>query len=98
MKQELVDRQAQRDTLAALFRRRPLEPITPAELRAITPHYQQRISECRRQLGMTLKNVQQWRTDDDGVKHRIDGSYVFVAAPVPSEPPEQQPLAFEVRT
>ncbi len=41
---EIEDRQAQAAKLEALFRSRPLQDIEAAELRLVTPHYQQRIS------------------------------------------------------
>lgn len=76
--EERTDRQAQRDRLASWFRARPLEEVTPDQLRdLIGPHYQQRISECRRELGMEIKNLPQWRTDTDGRKHRMDGHYRY---------------------
>ncbi len=72
---ELDDRTAQRLKIAALFKARPLEDITADELRAVTPHYQQRISELRRKSQMTIRNVPQSFTDALGRVHKMDGSY-----------------------
>lgn len=84
---ELEDRAAQRDKIAALFRLHPLEDISADTLRAITPHYQQRISELRRKRGaepgMRLENRPQWVEDaPTGRKKRLDGSYRYL----PHEP------------
>ncbi len=75
--QELEDRKADRDRIAAYFKARPLAEVEPAELEALTTNYHQRISECRLQLGMTLKNVRRSRTDDDGTIHRLPGAYRY---------------------
>ena len=75
--QEKADRQFQRDKIAALFRLHPLEDIEPEILKSITPHYQQRISECRRELGMWLENRSRWAQDRSGTKHRLDGAYCW---------------------
>ncbi len=74
---EIQDRQAHRDAIAALFQAHPLEEIEPETLKAITPHYQQRISECRRQLKMTIRNVPRSLTDADGRKRKRDGAYRY---------------------
>ena len=69
-------KKAQREKIAALFTARPLEEITPLELRRITPHYQQRISELRRPpSNLRIVNVPQWVLRPDGSKARQDGSY-----------------------
>ncbi len=70
-------KKAQRQKIAALFLSRPLEEITPAELRRITPHYQQRISELRRQKPdpMLITNVPQSLERADGSKQKLDGNY-----------------------
>lgn len=76
--QEFEDRKAQCETLAALFKSRPYEEISPDELRQITPHYQQRISNCRRKpFSMTIQNVPKTRQDDSGTAHKADGWYVY---------------------
>ena len=76
--QEKADRLAQRDKIAALFRLSPLQDIEPETLRLVTPHYQQRISEIRRQLGMRLVNVPRSREDGaTGTIRRQDGAYRF---------------------
>ncbi len=60
--EEVEDRAAQREKIADLFKAHPLETIYPGQLRAITPHYQQRISECRKPKhgGLNIVNVPQW--------------------------------------
>jgi hypothetical protein len=73
--QELEDRAAKRDEIAAYFKARPLTEVEPAELLNITVNYHQRISECRRELGMTLQNVRRTRQDTDGTVHRLPGAY-----------------------
>lgn len=75
---EKADRLFQRDQIAALFKQHPLEDIEPAILRAITPHYQQRISECRRDLGMTLQNRPRTCQDVAGRVKRLDGAYRYL--------------------
>ncbi len=72
---EKAARLAQRDMIAALFRSHPLQEIDNAILKAITPHYQQRISECRRQLGMTIQNIRVSVAQADGTLKRLDGNY-----------------------
>lgn len=74
---EKAAHQAQRETIAALFHSRPLEEIDNAELKKITPHYQQRISECRRQLGMNIKNIRVSILQADGTLKRLDGNYRY---------------------
>ncbi len=74
---ELDDRTAQRLKIAALFKARPLEDITADELKAITTHYQQRISECRRLEHMTIRNIRVSITLADGMEKRLDGSYRY---------------------
>lgn len=74
---ELDDRKAQRQKIAALFKSRPLEDITADELKVITPHYQQRISECRRLEQMTIRNIRVEYVALDGSKKRLDGSYRY---------------------
>lgn len=74
---EKAARLYQRDQIAALFRSRPLEEIDNAELKKITPHYQQRISECRRELNMNIRVVKRWTKSADGRMKRLDGDYIF---------------------
>ncbi len=74
---ERADRQAHRDAIATLFKAAPLKEIEPETLKAITPHYQQRISECRRDLGMIIRNVPRSLTDAGGRKRKRDGAYRF---------------------
>lgn len=74
---EKAAHQAQRETMAALFRSRPLEEIDNAELKQITPHYQQRISECRRLLKMQIHNIRVFVVLADGTKKRLDGNYRY---------------------
>jgi len=82
--QDREAKKAQRETIAALFNARPLAEITPLELRKITPHYQQRISELRRQKPepMRIVNVPQWMRRPDGSKAKQDGNYRFEPIPV----------------
>ncbi len=74
---ELEDRKAKRDEIAAYFKARPLAEIEPEELLKISVNYHQRISECRRELGMTLQNVRRTRLDDAGTVHRLPGAYRY---------------------
>jgi hypothetical protein len=75
--EEKAQRQAHRDQIAAMFKRRPLEELTSDELRMVTPNFQQRISECRRELGMRIVNVRQWLVLEDGSKKRLEGHYRY---------------------
>jgi hypothetical protein len=72
---ELEDRKAKRAEIAAYFKARPLAEVEPEELLKISVNYHQRISECRRELGMTLQNRRRTRTDDAGAVHRLPGAY-----------------------
>lgn len=74
---EIETRKAHRDIIAALFKSRPLVEIEPAELRTITPHYQQRISECRREFGMVIKNVARTGQDASGRAKKLDWAYRY---------------------
>jgi hypothetical protein len=74
---EIQDRQAQCEKLAALFNARPYEEISPEELRGITPHYQQRISDLRRTRKMTIQNVPKTFEDASGAVHKADGWYLY---------------------
>lgn len=75
--EEKAQRQAHRDQIAAIFKRRPLEDITSDELRTITPNFQQRVSQCRRELGMNIENLRQWMVLADGSKKRLEGNYRY---------------------
>jgi len=81
--EEREARKAHRDAIAAILKASPLEDVEPDVLRAITPHYQQRISECRRQLGMTIQNRPRSRQDATGRKVKQDGAYRWLPAGEP---------------
>ncbi len=68
----LAEHQIHREKIEALLK--PLEEIEPAILRAITPHYQQRISEIRKRTGKRIVNVKRTRLVDGKVK-AADGAY-----------------------
>ena len=74
---EVEDRKAKRDEIAAYFKARPNLEIEAADLLEITVNSHQRVSECRRELGMTLQNVRRTRQDDQGVTHRLPGAYRY---------------------
>ncbi len=82
VQQEKQARAEHRATIEALFRAQPLDAIEPDVLRAITPHYQQRISEIRKS-GFRIVNVPRSRIVD-GKARKSDGAYRFV--PDASEP------------
>lgn len=87
---ELDDRTAQRLKLEALFQSRPLQEIEPDELKAITPHYQQRLSESRRR-GMRIVNVPRYIMVN-GRKKKQDGAYMLVTfTPLGRDAAEQIP-------
>ncbi len=73
--QELEDRKADRDRIAAMLKMSPNEDVESDTLRAVTPHYQQRISECRRQLGMVIQNRPRSAQDSSGRVRKQDGAY-----------------------
>lgn len=74
--QEKASRLANRDTLAAWFRKNPLREISPDELEAMVGrNYQQRISDCRTKLGMTIVNVPRAVKDASGSVKRLSGAY-----------------------
>lgn len=73
---EIADRAAQREQIEALFKSRPLEEIEPEELRKVTPHYQQRLSESRRR-GMRIVNVPRYILVN-GRKKKQDGAYMLL--------------------
>ena len=74
---ELQAHRLHREQIEALLTSRPLETVEPDELRKISPHYQQRISESRRH-GLRIENVPRWLELSDGIKKRLDGGYQFV--------------------
>lgn len=79
--QERDDRAEHRAKIEALFLAHPLTEIQNAILKAITPHYQQRISECRR-LGMDIRNVPVFVPSGvPGRMKRLDGNYKFHPTP-----------------
>ncbi len=73
---ELQTHRLHREQIEALLTSRPLETVEPDELRKISPHYQQRISESRRH-GLRIENVPRWLELTDGTKKRLDGGYRF---------------------
>lgn len=75
--EERASRKAHRDAIAAILKASPLEDIEPDVLKAITPHYQQRISECRRDLKMVIQNQPRSRQDATGRKVKQDGAYMY---------------------
>ncbi len=77
VQEEKAQRQAHRDQISAIFKARPLEEITSDELRKVTPNFQQRVSQCRRELGMNIQNLRRWVTLEDGSKKRLEGDYRF---------------------
>jgi hypothetical protein len=74
---ELDDRTAQREKIEALLLSQPMQTVEPDELRKITPHYQQRISESRRH-GLRIENVPRFLALADGTTKRLDGAYRWV--------------------
>ncbi len=88
--EEREARAAQCAKLAELFKARPLAEIEPDELKLVTPHYQQRISELRRKQHMRIVNVPRSvdvMVRDDGGRlkwkaQKRDGAYMFT----PHEP------------
>lgn len=88
---EIEDRAAQREQIEALFKSRPLEEIEPDELRNITPHYQQRISESRRLSKMRIVNVPRYILVN-GRKKKQDGAYMLLMfEPIGRDAAEQIP-------
>ncbi len=85
--EEVEDRAIHRERIAALFREHPLEEFGPDELRRVTTHYQQRISECRKPeyFGMNIVNLPKWIEDTSRPKtkkgkprmKRVDGWYRY---------------------
>ncbi len=71
-------RAAHRDILAAWFRSHPLAVILPDELEALVGrNYQQRISDCRTELAMTIENVPRSLTLASGKVKRLSGAYRY---------------------
>ena len=77
---ELQAHRLHREQIEALLKSRPLETVEPDELKKITPHYQQRISESRRH-GLRIENVPRWLELADGTKKRLDGAYRYSPHP-----------------
>lgn len=74
--EEIRSQQGNRDTLAAYFKLHPLEDIEAATLKDLVgDNYQQRISECRRELGMYLQNLPRIGEDGSGAPKRLAGAY-----------------------
>ncbi len=103
---ELSARAAQCAKLADLFKSKPLAEIEPDELKAITPHYQQRISELRRKAQMRIVNVPRSMTRSDGTVAKQDGAYRYenfeklgrdAGQPVPAPWNQDRPYAQEFR-
>ena len=104
--EEREARAAQCAKLADLFKSRPLAEIEPDELKAITPHYQQRISELRRKAKMRIVNVPRSLEMADGTKRKRDGAYMWTphtplgrdaGQPVPAPWNQDRPYAQEFR-
>lgn len=76
---EITDQQGNRDTLAAYFKLHPLEDIEADTLKTlIGDNYQQRVSDCRRDLGLYIENLPRWAAQDgSGRKKRLAGGYRF---------------------
>lgn len=75
---EISDQQGNRDTLAAWFKAHPYVEISADDLEAmIGRNFQQRISECRRDLKMTVQNVPKWGEDNSGRRKRLTGGYLY---------------------
>ncbi len=70
----LADHAMHRATIEAWFDAHPLLEIEANDLKKITPHYQQRISEIRQRTGKRIVNVKRTRLVDGKVK-AADGAY-----------------------
>lgn len=86
MQQELRDRALHRATIQALLCAVPWREIEAAELRKITPHYQQRITEIRKQSGLRIVNVPRSEVID-GKAHKRDGAYRWEPDPITARDP-----------
>ncbi len=104
--EEREARAAQCATLRQMFEARPLVEIEPDELKAVTPHYQQRISELRRKQQMRIVNVPRSVTLSDGTTKKQDGAYRYenfdrlgrdAGQPVPAPWNQDRPYAQEFR-
>lgn len=89
--QEIRDRDADMREIAEHFKSHALLIVTPDELRAVTPNYHQRISECRRKLKMDIRNVPVYIALDNGKMKRLAGNYKF--HPTPGSREGTQPSA-----
>lgn len=70
-----------RAEIEALLMAVPLREIEADDLKKITPHYQQRISESRarfKALGHRFENVERFDMQADGTKRKRDGAYRYV--------------------
>lgn len=72
---EMDDRDFQRQKIAALLTARSPADVEPDELRLITPHYQQRISELRVKHQMHIENRPRFLALANGTKKKRDGAY-----------------------
>jgi hypothetical protein len=79
--QVFQDHALHRATIEAWFRSHPLEVREADDLKAITPHYQQRISEIRQMSKLRIENVKRTRVVNGKVR-AADGGYRYV----PHEP------------
>lgn len=91
---EIADRAMHREKIAALFKAHPVEDIESEPLRAITPHYQQRISELRHGKDrMVIQNRPRSVQDDSGRAKRLDGAYRWLPHGEPIGRDATEPLA-----
>lgn len=70
-----------RAEIEALLMAVPLREIEADDLKKITPHYQQRISESRAKFkasGHRFENVPRFDVMADGTKRKRDGAYRYV--------------------
>lgn len=75
--EEKAHRIYHRDAIAVIFKRRPLEELEASDLRIVTLNYQQRLSDCRTELGMKVVYTKRWITREDGSKQRIEGTWRY---------------------
>jgi hypothetical protein len=75
--EEKAQRIYHRDAIAAIFKRQPLEELDSSAFKHVTEHYQQRISNCRTELGMKIPYTKRWITREDGSKQRIEGTWRY---------------------
>ncbi len=93
--EELAVRRAQRDALAAFLEEHPQAELSAEDLIAVVgPNYRSRISDCRYELGMDIRNVprfQKWTERGKPRSKRLIGGYTYV--PAASRPsPERWPI------